>query len=135
MKVFIPSITSKFKLTQDWTFRLFIEYRNNKLLDRMGFDNNRLCQLFNVTSSYYVPSDKFIVVTFPAGIELSVDRVYIKRGQQAFDSVTFRVKFPDIKGGFRFWAKLSDVNKIEADLLNPPVVASYNDSMSIVFPK
>lgn len=60
----------------------------------------------------------------PAGAVLSVERIYIRRGQADFDSLSFSlirdsVKGTDFgdklpkKGRIRFWAKLDDVNQIQ----------------------
>lgn len=63
-------------------------------------------------------------VTIPAGTVLIVDRIYIRKGLEEFNSVTFRIDdCPDdrlrpkkrkgqFKGQARFWAKLKDVNGI-----------------------
>jgi hypothetical protein len=54
-----------------------------------------------------------ILVTIPAGSELIIDRVYIRKGQAEYSSVSFYVDkmFKGCKP--RFWAKLEDVNYIE----------------------
>lgn len=62
--------------------------------------------------------------TFPKGAVLIVDRIYIRQGQDDFDSVTFRAKHYHSaqQTGFgkkgkmvRFWAKLDDVNRMEVE--------------------
>lgn len=71
-----------------------------------------------------------IEVTLPAGTELSVDRIYIRKGASEYSSITFYAKrLPEITytgkrwhygsskpkkiKAFRFWAKLADCNQIE----------------------
>ena len=55
-------------------------------------------------------------VTLPVDTELNVQRIYIRVGQNGFDSVTFCAKHKDgLKG--RFWAKLNDVNTIEMEII------------------
>lgn len=102
MRMFIPELRSKIRLTADWSFELFKEYRNTDLISAMNLDNR-------------LESHK---VSIPEGTVLTVDRIYIRQGQTDFNSVTFRVfDSPDellmCKPKPRFWAKLSDVNQIE----------------------
>lgn len=62
----------------------------------------------------------YLKVTLPKGIALKIDRIYIRNGVQAFDSVTFRIpkNCPEKRfRSVRFWAKLSDVNNIVYDAL------------------
>lgn len=68
-----------------------------------------------------------VPVTLPAGTVLAVDRIYIRKGNGDYSSLTFYVKSTSLealqpstlkargfKGGRkRFWAKLADVNTIE----------------------
>ena len=49
--------------------------------------------------------------TIPAGVTLTVDRIYIRQGNKEFSSVTFKTKLNDKI--VRFFAKLDDVNNIE----------------------
>lgn len=63
-------------------------------------------------------------VTLPKGTTLVVDRIYIRRGGEAFDSVTFRIpknkKLPPELGKFggtRFWVKLNEANNILCDIV------------------
>jgi antitoxin component YwqK of YwqJK toxin-antitoxin module len=110
MRFFIPTIKQKITLAEDWTFDVYGEYRNKSLYkDILGLDNIGL--------SYYA-SDKIVSkYTFEKGQTLIVDRIYIKNGLQQFDSITFRtfVIFNGKKKTIRFWAKLSDVNKMEIE--------------------
>lgn len=64
-----------------------------------------------------------------ADTELKIDRIYLRRGSETFDSVTFRSNCWVVDSGhplfgrkyvkgkkvpsIRFWAKLTDVNRIE----------------------
>lgn len=104
MNLFVPEIGSKLKLTSDWTFVLYYEYRNNSMFKILNIDTK--------TSIVRIPKDTI----------LNVDRIYIRKGVSAYSSVTFTIpkvinkKHP--LGGSRFWAKLSDVNNIEFELLS-----------------
>jgi len=81
----------------------------------------------------------YIDVEFPEKTVLTVDRIYIRKGVDAYNSLTFWVKKPaKLKkpkkgepplvitpeyefltkvGGNRFWAKLPDVNKIVCEVV------------------
>lgn len=104
MNLFLPEIGSKLKLTSDWTFVLYYEYRNSSMFKILNTDTK--------TSIVRIPKDTI----------LNIDRIYIRKGVSAYSSVTFTIpkvinkKHP--LGGSRFWAKLSDVNNIEFELLS-----------------
>jgi hypothetical protein len=78
----------------------------------------------------------YIKVTLPLGTILGVDRIYIRKGNKDYSSVTFFAKNlgsvkVDIsrwssrknktvnKKAIRFWAKLEDVNQIEFEPVKP----------------
>jgi len=78
-----------------------------------------------------------IEVTFPVGTVLAVDRIYIRKGASDYSSITFYAKGlgeSEITNRWsgrttkwkarRFWAKLSDCNKIEFELLEENEVMS-----------
>lgn len=94
MRLYIPHLRDRIKLTEDWTFDLHREGRNTDLLAVAGEEWN-----------YNMPP---VPYTMSAGTVLSIDRIYIRNGQRGFDSVTFR----DVNRKHRFWAKLDDVNNI-----------------------
>ena len=110
MKLFIPEIGTKIKLTADWKFVLYNEYRNRGL-------RNIILKPFNNTYS-----GQNIIVTIPEDTTLTVDRVYIRKGVSDYSSITFNISKQanpkHIYAGTRFWAKLSDVNSIEFELLS-----------------
>jgi hypothetical protein len=69
-------------------------------------------------------------ITLPANSILRIDRIYIRRGKDEYDSITFTVDdcpIPELKpkkmkgglrkGTLRFWAKLDDVNTIRCNIL------------------
>ncbi len=109
MKMFVPSIGTKLVLTKDWSFDLWSEYRNESLYNALGIDLDRY--------SYPLTSQ---VVTLPAGTLLTIDRIYIRKNLDGFDSMTFNMPDPEKiygKGRKRFWVKLTDVNTMEFDLV------------------
>lgn len=66
----------------------------------------------------------------PAGTELQLDRVYIRKGSKDFSSLTFYiVQTPlpilagTLKSGRRFWAKLPDCNRMEVERPEAPQLA------------
>ncbi len=64
----------------------------------------------------------FLIVTLPKGLILTVDRIYIRKGKEDFDSITFNVpkKTSNVEGlNGRFWAKLSDVNRLQFEKFIP----------------
>lgn len=131
----IPTIGTRITLTEEWAFKLYDEQRNTefrgKILpnreikegedgwlyehykDKFGKPQKRL----------YEDDGRDIDVTLPADTVLRIDRLYIKKNQGEFDSVTFYCEsHPDVevlltsgkkaKNVGRFWAKLRDVNNI-----------------------
>jgi hypothetical protein len=98
MKLYIPDIGDTLTLTKAWTFTLHNEYRNRELYN-MG--------LLDTQAGSSKP------MTFNAGTKLIVDRIYIRKGAKDYSSMTFRY------GKLRFWAKLHDVNTMEATITIP----------------
>lgn len=130
MKIFIPEIGDEITLSKDWTFELKHESRNESLFEK-----------FYGTHEFYdhplFVSGGALNYTIPAGSVLKIDRVYIRKGQSDFSSVTFLWKGESIPAHYedemkwdrktrtevptgkqfrvskkpvRFWAKLADVN-------------------------
>jgi hypothetical protein len=100
MKLYVPEIGDKLKLSSDWTFDLHWEHRNTALIKHFG-------EKFNCERT---PRP----VTLPAGTVITVDRIYIRRGASEYSSITF---YAAIGGkNLRFWATLKDCNKIEFEV-------------------
>jgi hypothetical protein len=69
-----------------------------------------------------------LIINFPVGTILKVDRIYIRKGNKEYSSITFHAKNIEIENGyckisqkkkvkaFRFWAKLSECNNIQFDI-------------------
>jgi len=128
VKLFIPTIGTKLKLTKKWDFRLFFEHRNETVMQYFGVhrDDPKYRPIYGLDENR---EHKHINASFPKNTMLIVDRIYIRAGGsdiKQYDSVTFRVILPDgtanapveTWGGkirnlrLRFWAKLVDVNNI-----------------------
>ena len=114
MKLFIPPLGTKIILTQDWSFDLFHEYRNDSLLKAQGFVDE------NISKYSWEKHGVHVKTSLPAGTSLTIDRIYIRHGSKDFDSVSFWIgskpKGVGYKGKVRFWAKLKDVNDIEYEI-------------------
>lgn len=92
-RIWIPRLGDRIMLRMNWTFDLYREQRNKSLIkyfEGITFNTG------------------LAIVTLPRGSILKVERIYIRRNQPQYDSVTFRWE------KCRFWAKLADVNTIRA---------------------
>lgn len=115
-KLQIPSLGSSVRVAADWTFALHNESRNRSLMDH-----------FKIVypEGYWPQYEHFnkggsTQVTLPAGTKLAIDRIYIRRGNDDFDSITFRIT--ELEGKpvkkMRFWVKLPDVNDGQLELID-----------------
>lgn len=144
MKMFIPTIGTRIQLTQDWTFTIICEYRNDNLGIMVGKarpdgywadwgaggGNGRKVSEWGEEKG---------TVTLPQGIILTCDRIYIRKGASGYDSVSFWLNSnPNLKFGgteipiakkVRFFAKLHDVNGIEFEIA-PEVVKKARKKMA-----
>lgn len=63
-----------------------------------------------------------LITIIPKDSTLIVDRIYVRKGNEQFNSVSFYWKDKPLGKGFkkyvRFWAKLEDVNKIKFNEIN-----------------
>lgn len=137
MKLYIPSIGDRLILTDDWTFDLHDERRNETLF---AFLDEEKPPKVNTTNQWGYPTvvGGSVEVELLAGSILKVDRIYIRKGQGEFSSITFmlegqKAQVPDRKWdrktksyvpgkkdrAVRFWVKLEDANNIEFDFAPP----------------
>jgi hypothetical protein len=136
----IPPLGTVLELQEPWTFPLYYESRNKSLgaalgisveggkYERWGWGWADTAILPDGTKKPVGDSrggcQAVMDITLPAGAILRVDRIYIRHGAEAFNSVSFYVKeCPGLttgkKGkGLRFWAKLADVNKMVVEYLS-----------------
>lgn len=119
MKLFIPPLKTKLMLLKPWTFSLHYEGRNRKLWDFM-FAPPDMTKWPTMWKPGY--SDARLVI-LSAGTELRVDRVYVRKGSESYDSVTFRGQVTRSPGvgplhKVRFWVTLHDANTIEAKVID-----------------
>jgi hypothetical protein len=115
MRLFIPKLGTVLRLTKPWTFGLHYEHRNRKLWDLM-FAPPEMVSYPNKWRSGF---QDVRLLTLDAGTNLNFSRVFIRKGQTEYDSVTFYgdVHHNGVIRKVRFWAKLSDVNKIEYEVV------------------
>lgn len=126
MKLFIPPLGTRIRLTADWTFEV------NPATDyefRLWADGSR-DEDHSTMEQWKAWKAKVIHATIPAGTVLSIERIYVRKGQGDYDSVTFRAfQSPDStlaskraggqrKGNnFRFFSTLTDANRIECEIV------------------
>lgn len=120
IRFFLPEIGTILRLSYDWKFTIYQEHRNEKFIDLLNLFDGKCWVHWEDRSG---PDTALIQIR--AGSELKVDRIYIRKGAEDYSSVTFWlgkeavVIGPDGKQyaptkRMRFWAKLSDVNRIQA---------------------
>lgn len=130
-RLYIPSLGDQLRLTVPWTFDLYGEHRNSSLFEVLGLKSPP------PKNGYYDYDSRR--VTLEAGSVLKVDRIYIRKGQSDFNSITFHLKGEKTKKrtqsyssswggsgtytipsrGVRFWVKLADANNIEFERVVP----------------
>lgn len=153
-QIFIPPLGTVIQLEEDWHFKLYDESRNQSVLDAAGLtppyredravswrdlsDTQRAAEI-DKSDWIYTPHPGMAHragdynywsgtwehdFVFREGTELKIDRIYIRQGQDNFDSVSFRTRqwvsalgdplfrAPRKIKSLRFWAKLPDVNKM-----------------------
>ena len=98
-QLYVPALGDELTLVEPWRFTLHREYRNQGLIKVVRPD---------IDHWKFDPQ----IVTLPTDTVLIVDRIYIKKGGEAYNSLTFRIKeCPNpLLTKKRFWAKLHDVN-------------------------
>lgn len=151
IRLYVPQLGDQIRLTQDWTFKLHVESRNEKLFKFLkGSEETRT----TIVNSHYInpltgKPHEYIqttrhprMVTLREGCLLKVDRIYIRQGQEGFDSITFYLmEIPEsmkdevnlsgkkapfekkaVKTLARFWVKVADANNIYFEPATEPDV-------------
>jgi len=116
MKVWIPMPGDALRLLATWSATLKCEYRNAELIAELtGQDKDAISR--KAYSRDTKVSDASI--TLNAGDEVVFDRVYVRQGADDFASVTLIIKRAAERQliGHRFWARLDEVNGIDAKLI------------------
>lgn len=119
MRLYVPRIGDRIKLTADWSFDLYAEHRN------MDFFRKQHPDVQNPNRWGWQAPLSVALTTLPAGTILRVERVYVRATNQgrdkedSYDSLTFRAIDPKTgKGVGRFWVKLPDANRIEFETVS-----------------
>ena len=113
MKMYIPKLGDEIILIKEWCFLLYGEDRNHTLFKRFGISvgrwrRNELAEIQEILGNGKEQQESVVTCVLPIGTQLKVSRIYIRQGQDNYNSVTFSGK--EIG---RFWAKLDDVNEID----------------------
>ena len=113
MKLFIPPLGTKLRLTKSWPFSLLCEERNKSL---WNLSTGRAV-MENIPLLHRRGQAQF--VKLHAGDKLTVDRIFIRAGSENYDSVTFKgtVKFHGVFHRVRFWVPLMYANQLEAIII------------------
>lgn len=107
-KIFIPTIGTEIKLAKPWDFALIKDHCNKAIFEMFGIPYHN--------DLYGTKGQKFGRVSLPEDTVLKVDRIYIRKGREHYDSLSFYIaSSPALKNKkkVRFFAKLADVNNIE----------------------
>jgi len=109
MRLYIPQLGDKLQLSNDWSFDLHSEHRNDSLLKKLlnkSWSEDYV--KFRQTGQRVGPTK----VSLPKGTVLNVERIYIRKGATNYDSITFKIEDCDSKELIkcRFWVKLKDAN-------------------------
>jgi hypothetical protein len=115
MKLFIPTIGTRLKLTANWNFALFRNSRNKSLFSVLP---EEISNEWN--KNLYSRRGDPQVITVPVGTVLTVDRIYIRQRKGDYDSITFKISkgdSPDVRfQKTRFWVKLEDCNNMDCEI-------------------
>jgi hypothetical protein len=114
MKMFIPALGTKLRLLKDVEISLMAEKRNERLWD--------LHHTPPSLQAIPIQHRRFNVKLTPlyAGDEYTIDRIFIRKDQNSFNSVTVKgyTMHYGVRRFVRFWMFLEDFNKLEAEVIN-----------------
>lgn len=138
MKLFIPSLGTRLILTKEWRARVPYEHRNSALMKRLGilhtgYMRNNLHWSTTVVNDtgeaiQCKPHVDDISIVLPQFTVLMMDRIYIRKNLEDYDSITFEIDnipvaglAPQPRRGFltgraRFWVPLEYANTIECEI-------------------
>ena len=113
MRLFIPPLGTKLRLIKPWQFALLCEDRNKTLWDLIAY-----APMHSITWQHQ--RSNLCTVTLLPGDELTVDRIFIRKGSKQYDSVTFKGKvFVDgVYHKCRFWVKLADTLNLDVEIVS-----------------
>lgn len=111
-RMFIPALGTKLRLTKDMDFSLICEMRNRTMWALHHTPSvesmQPWCRRYNSRLTPLYEGDTF-----------KVERIYIRKDQEGFNSVTLRgeTKSFGVYLKVRFWMTLDDFNKMEAEVI------------------
>lgn len=103
-KLFVPEIGTVLTLTSPWMFKLYYESRNSDLYEQLGLiDYKNPLNDFLVKPmldgkvvdekvDYWQREKCYWLLDLPKGTQLTVDRIYIRKGAKDFSSLSFLIK-------------------------------------------
>lgn len=114
MKMFIPALKTKLQVTKDWHISLFCERRNKTLWDHAAEGRVPMDQI----PWQHRPGQMALVIV-PEGSCLSVERIFIRKDQEGYNSVTLRgwVEHNGVSKNVRFWVVLDTFNNMHAEVI------------------
>lgn len=130
----VPTVGQKVRVLdgQEWKFHLIGESRNHSAIKHFHpteqeevffYDDFDLPEGVNYYTYFQqngrAPDRKKWLTTLPEGTVLTIDRIYLRKGKDEFDSITFVLNKPKgVKGPMvRFWVRLDEVNQGNLELL------------------
>ena len=131
----IPTVGQKVVVVEGWTFKLYWERRNDSLFTLFDIQRPPVRTFYEDYEGgedawkaarlglHPKPPLRHNEVTLPAGTVLTIDRIYLRKGNEEFDSITFIINGAKQLGKVgaharvRFWVKLEDVNTGRLKLL------------------
>lgn len=87
-RLFIPSLGAKLTLAVDWKFKLVEESRNATLVEHLT-ETGGLAHRTVTPGTDWRGDTVTYDARLPKGSVLIVDRIYIRKGAEDFDSITF----------------------------------------------
>lgn len=100
------------------------QFEGNQIPDCVEYEQpmseEELANAYKSFQATNARENPFIRVTLKKGTQLKVDRIYIRRGAESFNSITFRTTKVGPEKRFygkRFWVKLRDANTLIADVI------------------
>ena len=119
MKLYIPRLGDEIKLTSDWTFDLYCEDRNDTMIKKFNIDLGQV-----QGGPWHHLHDKSAKCTIPEGSILKIDRIFIRKGAEEYDSITFFWKGESIPG----WTETINYERAEEVPVGTPGSTTYGDN-------
>lgn len=123
-KLWIPVLKDVVKLVAPWTGRVMNETRNGKFLEAVEESSVGTVWGWQGMNPHQV--------TLPVGTVLEFDRIYIRQGNEDYNSVTWRVLaapgLPKKVVGTRFWVHVNQANEMVVERTWAPEVTAKREA-------